>query len=104
MPVREEYEKRAYCKAITCPVQAKLDASSEGAPEYEQARETCKSACLRSAEHFLGWVAGAGFVFVDQLRAPADESRLDGVAATERTAWRFHRAAGQQGLVLVRKL
>ncbi len=102
MPVREEYQKRAYCKAIKCPVQLELDKSVEGAPEYEQARATCVNACLRTAEHFRGWVSGAGFVFVDQERKGVPEGRLDSLAQGEATAWRFHRAVGQSGIVLVK--
>lgn len=101
MAVAGEYQKRAYCKAIKCPVQAELDASAEGAPAYEAARDVCKTACLRSAEHFRGWLAGAGFSIVGSA-GPASESALAAVAKKEPTAWRFHHAVEAQGLRVVR--
>ncbi len=64
IPGYSDYPKRAYCKAIQCPVQLELDNAAAGSAEYEEIRKRCKEACIHTTHEFHAWLIAAGYVVV----------------------------------------
>ena len=59
-----DYQRREYCKDIRCPVQLRLDAAGEGTKEYEEIRNTCKTACIHTTYEFHHWLILKGYELV----------------------------------------
>jgi hypothetical protein len=59
-----DYQRREYCKDISCPVQVLLDAEQESSPNYETIRNICKSSCIHSTYEFHHWLIQKGYLVV----------------------------------------
>ena len=52
----EEYKSREYCKAVKCDVQLELEKHEKGTPQYDAIKNTCKTACKKTAWEFHDWL------------------------------------------------
>ena len=59
-----DYQRREYCKDIKCPIQMELDKQPPDSNEYEQTRQKCKSACIKSTYEFHHWLIGKGYLII----------------------------------------
>lgn len=59
-----EYQRREYCKDISCPIQVLLDMEQESSPKYETIRNICKSSCIHSTYEFHHWLIQKGYLIV----------------------------------------
>lgn len=64
-----EYQRREFCKALPCPIQALLDAEAEGLPKYEQIRAICKTDCIHTTYEFHHWLIQKGYLIVRPAQA-----------------------------------
>jgi hypothetical protein len=64
IPGYTDYQRREYCKAISCPVQLELDKAEAGSAAYEKTRGTCKSACIHTTYEFHHWLIEQGYLVV----------------------------------------
>ena len=63
-----DYQRREYCKDVKCPVQMKLNALAPDSEEYQEVRQTCRTACVRTTWQFHHWLIDKGYLIV----RPAD--------------------------------
>lgn len=59
-----EYQRREYCRDLPCPLQALLDAETEGSVKYDQIRNVCKTACIHTTYEFHHWLIQKGYLLV----------------------------------------
>jgi len=59
-----EYQRREYCKDVSCPRQAELESKAAGSTEYERIRGLCKTDCLHTAYEFHHWLIERGYLIV----------------------------------------
>jgi hypothetical protein len=59
-----EYQRREYCKDISCPIQVLLDMEQESSPKYETIRNICKSSCIHSTYEFHHWLIQKGYLII----------------------------------------
>jgi hypothetical protein len=66
MPVEGyiEYQRREFCKEITCPIQGFLDSQPAGSEKYEQVRDICKTHCIHSTYEFHHWLIEKGYLLL----------------------------------------
>jgi len=65
-----DYERRAYCKDVRCPVQVLLDKTAQNTADYEEIRAICSSRCIHTTYDFHHWLIKHGYHVVK----PAPES------------------------------
>lgn len=58
-----DYKRREFCKDIKCPVQIQLDSTEEGR-KYDEIRNKCKTACVRTTYEFHHWLINKGYEIV----------------------------------------
>jgi hypothetical protein len=63
-----DYQRREYCKDIQCQVQLNLDSKSEGSPEYDEVRNTCKTGCIHTTYEFHHWLIDKGYLVVRKAK------------------------------------
>ena len=59
-----EYQRREFCKDITCPVQVLLDQQEPGSAAAEQVRSICQTACIHTTYEFHHWLIQKGYLLV----------------------------------------
>jgi hypothetical protein len=59
-----EYQRREYCKDISCPIQVLLDTEKESSPKYETIRKICISSCIHNTYEFHHWLIQKGFLVI----------------------------------------
>ena len=59
-----DYQRREYCKAIACPVQALLDKQAPDSDAYEAIRAICRTHCIHSTYEFHHWLIKKGYLIV----------------------------------------
>jgi len=59
-----DYQRREYCKDVRCPVQVKLNALDPDSEEYQEARQTCQTACVHTTWEFHHWLIEKGYLIV----------------------------------------
>jgi hypothetical protein len=59
-----DYQRREYCKAITCPVQVELESAEPGSSAYESVRAKCKQSCIHTTYEFHHWLIERGYLVV----------------------------------------
>lgn len=59
-----DYQRREFCKDITCPIQVLLDSEQEGSPRYETIRGICKTDCIHSTYQFHHWLIQKGYLVI----------------------------------------
>ncbi len=64
IPGYVDYERRAFCKDVSCPVQTLLDAQEPGSSGSEQVRVICQTACIHSTYEFHHWLMQKGYEVV----------------------------------------
>ena len=64
IPGYADYERRAYCKDIQCPVQLLLDKQTPGSSEYNTVRQVCIEHCIHSTYEFHHWLIEKGYLVV----------------------------------------
>jgi len=64
-----EYKRREFCNDVNCPVQVELNKLPSGSEEYEQVRQTCRTACRYTTYQFHHWLIEKGYLIV----RPKDE-------------------------------
>jgi len=47
-----EYQKREFCRVVSCPVQNLLDGETQGSIKYNQIRLICQDDCLQTSHAF----------------------------------------------------
>ena len=70
IPGYADYQRRAFCKDIRCPIQRQLDKCPPGSDEYEEVRGICKTKCIHTTYAFHRWLTDHGYEIV----RPADWS------------------------------
>ena len=58
------YRRREYCRAVRCPVQMKLNALDADSDEYQEVRQTCRTACVHTTWEFHHWLIERGYLIV----------------------------------------
>jgi hypothetical protein len=66
-----DYQRREYCKDISCPVQVLMDSESESSPKLQTIRSICTSSCIHSTYEFHHWLIQKGYLVV----RPAEGSK-----------------------------
>lgn len=59
-----DYQRREYCKAVQCPVQAMLEKQPAGSKDYDQVRDLCIRHCIHTTYEFHHWLMENGFEVV----------------------------------------
>ncbi len=59
-----EYQRREYCRDISCPIQVLLDAEVEGTIRYDHIRSICKTNCLHTTHEFHYWLIQKGYLII----------------------------------------
>jgi hypothetical protein len=59
-----EYQRREFCKDITCPIQRLLDAETPGSEKYEHIRHICQTDCIHTTYEFHHWLIQKGYLVV----------------------------------------
>ncbi len=59
-----DYQRREYCKDISCPRQIELEGTPEGSEEYEAIRRDCKTNCIHTTYEFHHWLIDKGYLIV----------------------------------------
>ena len=59
-----DYKRREYCKETECRIQLELDAQQEGSEEYQNIRQKCQTACIRTTYEFHHWLIDKGYLIV----------------------------------------
>ena len=59
-----DYQRREYCRDISCPIQLLLDRESEGSENYERIRNICKTDCIHTTYEFHHWLIRKGYLVV----------------------------------------
>lgn len=59
-----DYQRREFCRAVSCPVQILLDAAEPGSETATLARQICQNDCLHTCHEFHAWLNQQGFVVV----------------------------------------
>ena len=59
-----DYQKRAYCNDIQCPVQVLLNQEVTGSERYEFIRGICKTNCLHTTHEFHAWLINHDYLVV----------------------------------------
>ena len=59
-----DYQRREFCKDISCPIQILLDRQEEGSEQYEKIRGICKIKCIQSTYAFHHWLIEKGFLII----------------------------------------
>lgn len=60
----QEYPKRAYCRAVNCPVQVLLEQEEPGSDRYNQIRRVCQEGCLQTSHAFHAWLIKEGYIII----------------------------------------
>ncbi len=63
-----DYQRREYCKDISCPVQIELEKCEPGTPDAERVRARCKEACVHTTYEFHHWLIQHGY----EIARPAE--------------------------------
>lgn len=59
-----EYQRRAYCNDIECPIQMMLNQEERGSEKYEQIRVICRDHCLHTTHEFHAWLIEKGYLVI----------------------------------------
>ncbi len=59
-----DYQRREYCRDVSCPIQLLLNKKAEKSPEYEEIRAICASNCLYSTHEFHHWLTEKGYLII----------------------------------------
>ena len=59
-----DYQRREFCKDVSCQVQLDLDTKESGSEEYEKIRGICKKDCRYTTYQFHHWLIGKGYLLV----------------------------------------
>ncbi len=62
-----EYQRREYCKDVSCPVQLELNAQPTGSAEYERIRHICQADCRHTTFEFHHWLIDHGYRIVKKV-------------------------------------
>lgn len=64
IPGYVEYQRRAFCKDVSCPVQGVLDKQATGTPEHDEVRRICTGHCIHTTYEFHHWLIEKGYLVV----------------------------------------
>ena len=56
-----DYQRREYCKDISCPIQGELEKYEQGSDDYERIRAICKQSCIHTTYEFHHWLMDKGY-------------------------------------------
>lgn len=59
-----DYQRREYCKDVSCPVQTLLDRQRPDSQEYACVRNICQTACIHTTYEFHHWLIEKGYLVV----------------------------------------
>ena len=64
IPGDREYQRREYCRAVTCPIQKLLEKREAGSADYDEARAICQTECIHTTYEFHHWLIERGYLIV----------------------------------------
>ncbi len=64
IPGYVDYQRREYCKDVSCPIQLLLNEQEEGSEAHEKIRSICKGDCIHSTYDFHHWLIGKDYLIV----------------------------------------
>ncbi|MBM4459776.1 MAG: hypothetical protein FJ011_18775 [Chloroflexi bacterium] len=59
-----DYQRREYCKEISCPVQLLLDQAVPDSADYNRIRGICQNSCIHTTYEFHHWLIKQGYLLV----------------------------------------
>jgi len=59
-----DYQRREYCKDISCEVQLDLEKQDENSEGYQKVRNICQTACRHTTYEFHQWLINKGYLVV----------------------------------------
>lgn len=59
-----DYQRREYCKDISCEVQLDLEKQDENSDEYQRVRNICQTDCKHTTYEFHHWLINKGYLVV----------------------------------------
>ncbi len=59
-----EYQRRAFCNDIKCPVQILLNSEEAGSPKFEEIRSICRADCLHTTHEFHAWLIERDYLVI----------------------------------------
>lgn len=66
MPGYVDYQRREYCKDVSCPIQILLDKEDEGSDAYGQIRQVCKDNCISTTYDFHHWLIEKDYLIIKE--------------------------------------
>ncbi len=63
-----DYQRREYCRDISCPIQIELDKYKKDSDDYERIRSICKKYCVHTTYEFHHWLIDKGYEIVRPLK------------------------------------
>ncbi|MFH1721879.1 MAG: hypothetical protein ABH950_04650 [Candidatus Altiarchaeota archaeon] len=64
IPGYVDYQRREFCKDVSCPVQLDLDTKESGSVEYETIRSICKTKCRYTTYDFHHWLIEKDYLII----------------------------------------
>jgi hypothetical protein len=59
-----DYQRREFCKDVSCPIQRLLERQTPDSEGYAEVRGVCQTACVHTTYEFHHWLIQKGYLVV----------------------------------------